>query len=484
MADLLLQLSSSRRARRVVSTLGLPLPLPEQLERAKGPWQERPLHDRTVVVGLGKGAQLSDVLARTLGAAGADPWVVGDESQLGPWKTAGEAWGRPPTVPGEGREEGPLRPWAQLFDASGLATPEDLRGLYDFFHPRLREIGRSGRVLVLGRPPESMDDPLAAATMRALEGFVRSVGREVGRKGATANLVQVEPGAEDRLEPVLRFLASPRAAYVSGQVWHVSKQVRAREVRPADVQTVRPLEGKIAVVTGAARGIGLAIATAAAREGAKVVVVDRPEDDALGAEAARATDGLYVPLDITAPDAGSKLLAAILERHGPQATVDVLVHNAGITRDKTLANMSEALWDQTLDVNLAAVARLTQALEPAMGKDARIVCLSSIAGIAGNVGQTNYSASKAGVIGYVQALAPKLAKKGVAINAVAPGFIETRLTDAIPVATREVARRLSNLSQGGQPGDVAEVVIFLASPGAQALTGQVLRVCGGNYVGA
>jgi 3-oxoacyl-[acyl-carrier protein] reductase len=481
MADFLLQLSSSRRARRVVSTLGLPVPLPEQLERATGPWQERPLHDRTVVVGLGKGAQLSDVLARTLGAAGADPWVVGDESQLGPWKAAGEAWGRPPKGGTEASEGagGPMRPWAQLFDASGLAVPEDLRGLYDFFHPRIREIGRSGRVIVLGRPPESADDPLAAATMRALEGFVRSVGREVGRKGATANLLLVEAGAEDRLEPVLRFFASPRSAYVSGQVIRVSRKVRATEVK-----AVRPLEGKVTVVTGAARGIGLAIAQAAAREGARVVVVDRPEDDALGAEAARATDGLYIPLDITAPDAGSKLLKAILERYGPQATVDVLVHNAGITRDKTLANMSEALWDQTIDVNLSAVARVTQALEPTMGKDARIVCLSSIAGMAGNVGQTNYAASKAGIIGYVQALAAKLAKKGVAVNAVAPGFIETRLTDAIPVATREVARRMSNLAQGGLPADVAEVVIFLASPGAQALTGQVLRVCGGNYVGA
>jgi 3-oxoacyl-[acyl-carrier protein] reductase len=475
MADFLLQLSSSRRARRVVTTLGLPVPLPEQLERATGPWQECPLHDRTVVVGLGQRAQLSDVLARILGAAGADPWVVGDESQLGPWKAAGEAWGRPP----KGGTEGPLRPWAQLFDASGLATPEDLRGLYDFFHPRLREIGRSGRVIVLGRPAESTDDPLAAATMRALEGFVRSVGREVGRKGATANLIVVEPGAEDRLEPVLRFFASPRSAYVSGQVIRVSKKVRATEVG-----TVRPLEGKIAVVTGAARGIGLAIAQAAAREGARVVIVDRPEDDALGAEAARATDGLYVPLDITSPEAGSKLLAAILEKYGPQATIDALVHNAGVTRDKTLANMTEAHWDQTIDVNLAAVARLTSALEAAMGKDARIVCLSSIAGIAGNVGQTNYAASKAGIIGYVQALAAKLAKKGVAVNAVAPGFIETRLTDAIPVATREVARRMSNVSQGGLPADVAEVVIFLASPGAQALSGQVLRVCGGNYVGA
>lgn len=476
MADLLLQLSSSRRARRVVHTLGLPLPLPEVLERATGPWSDRPLHDRTVVVGLGKGSSLSSVLARAFAAAGADPWVIGDEALLGPWRAAGEAFGRPPTV-SEG--EGPLRPWALLFDATGLSRPEELRALYDFFHPRIREISRSGRILVLGRPPQSVDDPLAAATMRALEGFVRSAGREVGRRGATANLISIEPGAEGRIEAVLRFFASPRAAYVSGQVISVSASVRH-----APDTTVRPLQGKIVVVTGAARGIGLSIATVAAREGAKVAVVDRPEDDALGSEAARTVGGFYIPCDVTAPDAGATILAAVRARVGEGAKIDVIVHNAGITRDRTLAKMSDALWDQTIDVNLSSVARITEALDGSLAENARIVCLSSIAGIAGNVGQTNYSASKAGIIGYVQSMAARLAPRGIAINAIAPGFIETRLTDAIPVATREVARRLCNLSQGGLPIDVAEVVIFLASPGACALSGQVVRVCGGNYVGA
>src|SRR5689334_19872197 len=128
--------------------------------------------------------------------------------------------------------------------------------------------------------------------------------------------------------------------------------------------------------------------------------------------------------------------------------------------------MKPELWDQTIDVNLVAVAGLTGALEALMPDGGRVVCLSSIAGIAANVGQTNYSASKAGVIGYVQAVAGRLAAKGVAVNAIAPGFIETRLTDAIPVATREVARRLCNLGQGGLPVDVAEVALFLSSPGA------------------
>jgi 3-oxoacyl-[acyl-carrier protein] reductase len=472
MSDLLLDIASNRRARQVVTTLGLPLPMPERLERATGAWEEQPLRDRVVVVGSAAGSTLGEALASTLSAAGADPWVIGDEATLAPWRAAGEAWGRPPHT----GDTTPDRPWALVYDATGIRGPDDLRGLFDFFQPRIRGIGRSGRLVVIGRPPDSRGDAASAAAMAALDGFVRSAGREIGRRGATANLVSVEPGADDRLEPVLRFLLSPRAAYVSGQPWSIGKRVRRTAVR-----TTRPLEGKVVVVTGAARGIGEAIATVCAREGGRVVVVDRPEDDALGAEVARSIGGVYFACDVTADTAGESLAAFCKERFG---RVDVIVHNAGITRDKMLANMKPELWDTTIGVNLDAPLRLTEALEPLLGRDARIVCLSSIAGIAGNVGQTNYAASKAGVIGLVRALGPRLAKKGIAINAIAPGFIETRLTHAIPVATREVARRLGNLGQGGLPIDVAETALFLSSAGAHGLSGQVIRVCGGSYVGA
>jgi 3-oxoacyl-[acyl-carrier protein] reductase len=147
--------------------------------------------------------------------------------------------------------------------------------------------------------------------------------------------------------------------------------------------------------------------------------------------------------------------------------------------------MSVELWDQVIDVNLAAVIRTTEELVKGPLKDGgRIVCLSSIAGIAGNVGQTNYAASKAGIIGYVRAMSERLADRGITVNAIAPGFIETRLTAAIPVAIREVARRMSALGQGGLPEDVAQAIVFLATPGAQGITGRTLRVCGGSLVGA
>ncbi|RME20623.1 MAG: SDR family oxidoreductase [Deltaproteobacteria bacterium] len=185
-------------------------------------------------------------------------------------------------------------------------------------------------------------------------------------------------------------------------------------------------------------------------------------------------------VDLAAGDAPDRVAGFFADSFGG---VDVVVHNAGVTRDKTLGGMDEARWGLTIDVNLRAVLRLHRALDPLLRTHGRVVCLSSIAGLAGNVGQTNYATSKAGIVGFVEGAAPALGRRGIALNAVAPGFIETRLTAAIPVATREAARRLSNLSQGGLPADVAEAITFLCSPGAAALSGQVLRVCGGSLVG-
>jgi 3-oxoacyl-[acyl-carrier protein] reductase len=148
--------------------------------------------------------------------------------------------------------------------------------------------------------------------------------------------------------------------------------------------------------------------------------------------------------------------------------------------------MKADAWDMAVDINLGAVVRITDRLleDSVLRPGGRIICLSSVSGIAGNRGQTNYSASKAGIVGFVEALASKVAKKGITVNAIAPGFIETRLTSAMPVAIREAARRLSALGQGGKPEDVGQAITFLATPGAVGLTGQTVRVCGGGLVGA
>ena len=163
-----------------------------------------------------------------------------------------------------------------------------------------------------------------------------------------------------------------------------------------------------------------------------------------------------------------------------------MVHNAGITRDKTLANMTPEYWDAVLAVNLNAPQVLTKALIDSgnLHDNARVVLLASISGIAGNRGQTNYAASKAGLIGLAQAWAPQLKERGISINAVAPGFIETQMTAHIPFALREAGRRMSSLGQGGLPQDVAEAVAWLGQPGSGAVSGQALRVCGQSLLGA
>jgi 3-oxoacyl-[acyl-carrier protein] reductase len=246
----------------------------------------------------------------------------------------------------------------------------------------------------------------------------------------------------------------------------------------------RPLAGRVAVVTGAARGIGAAIADTLARDGASIVAVDIPAAGENLAKVANRTAGVALQLDITAADAPERLLGHLRERHGG---VDLMVHNAGITRDKLLANMDAARWDSVLAVNLAAQLRINDALladETALHEAGRIVCVSSQSGIAGNRGQTNYAASKAGIIGMVRAYAPRFAERGATINAVAPGFIETEMTQKMPLGTREAGRRVNSLRQGGLPVDVAETIGWLGQSSSGGVNGQVVRVCGQSILGA
>jgi len=475
MSDFLLQLSENRRARRLIESLGLPIPMPTRLRRATGAWEERPLADRAIAAGGAPGATLLGAVAKTLVRAGAEPHVAGD---AGLFRELGEAWGRPPHLLDTGALPEGTRFAALVFDAGGISDPAGLRALYDFFHPLAGAIEPGGRVVVLGRPPQAQASAAAAAAQAALEGFVRSLAKEIGRKGATANLLVVGAGAESRVEPVLRFLLSDRSAFITAQPLAISAQVPAAGEPPL----VRPLEGKVALVTGAARGIGEATARRLAAEGAHVVCLDRPADDGPLAAIARELHGSTLAIDITDAGAPAAIAAHLRDRHGG---VDVVVHNAGVTRDKTLARMTAELWDQAIDINLAAVARIDDALLAGVLRGGgRIVCLSSVAGIAGNLGQTNYAASKAGLVGYVDKRAAELAARGVTVNAVAPGFIETRLTAAIPAMIREAGRRLSALGQGGLPVDVAETITFLVTPGAAGITGATLRVCGGALIGA
>ncbi|MFE7905831.1 3-oxoacyl-ACP reductase [Streptomyces albogriseolus] len=364
------------------------------------------------------------------------------------------------------------KPAAVVLDATGVRTVEDLDEVHAALHPVVRSVAVSGRIVVLGAPLDTADHHQAAA-QQALEGFTRSLGKEIGG-GRTVNLVRLTDASA--AESTLRFLLSPKSAYVSGQVIAVGDQES-----PAPEDADRPLTGRTALVTGAARGIGEAVAQALARDGAEVVVLDVPQAEDDARRVAERIGGSVLLLDMTAADAGARIAEAL------PGGLDVLVHNAGVTRDRRLVNMPKDRWSSVLDVNLGSVLRTTDALldAGALRRDGRIVATASIAGIAGNAGQTNYGASKAGVTGFVRALAPRaLAAHGVTVNAVAPGFIETKMTAAVPLLIREAGRRMNSLAQGGLPVDVAETTAWLAHPGSGAVNGQVVRVCGQSLLGA
>ena len=364
-----------------------------------------------------------------------------------------------------------------LFDASNISNANELKSMYEFFHAVARRVEKSGRVIVIGRTPDTITDIDTALAQRSLEGFVKSVGKEF-KRGITAQLIYVAEGAEENLDSTLRFFTSARSAYVSGQV------VRVGQGNAVEVDWSQPLGGKTMLVTGASRGIGESIARVLAREGAHVICLDVPQQQADLQKVASEISGSTLMVDITNENAGKEIAEAAQKRGG----LDAIIHNAGVTRDKTLANMDEKKWDMVIDINLASIVKINRYLleNAVLKQDARIVCVSSISGIAGNLGQTNYATSKAGVIGLVNATAKHLQSdaKGMTINAVAPGFIETQMTEAIPFAIREAGRRMNSMSQGGLPVDVAETIAWFVSPASGGLNGNTIRVCGQSLLGA
>jgi 3-oxoacyl-[acyl-carrier protein] reductase len=239
---------------------------------------------------------------------------------------------------------------------------------------------------------------------------------------------------------------------------------------------------RAAIVTGASRGIGEQIARVLHRDGATVLGIDVPQAASELQTVMREIDGDHLVLDITGKDSPQRIAQHVKEKFGG---VDAVVHNAGITRDRRLANMKEDRFASVIAVNLTAPERITRELlgQGLIRENGRIVGVSSIAGIAGNVGQTNYAASKAGVIGLVDSLAGEL-EDGITVNAVAPGFIITQMTAAVPFATREIGQRMNAMAQGGLPVDVAEAIAWYLNPGSTAVSGNVVRVCGQMMLGA
>ncbi len=467
------QFACTAVGQRVLGTLNLPTPLHLQ----RGPFDPRQALGPGVLVGGTRDTATLRRVLTTLQGLQADISLPESNQSLFRSKTepGQQAWlsdfawirlDKPRSDP-----QGQIR--AVVFDATELQDGDELTALYRIFHPVIDSLAPQARLLVLGRQPSSCRAAEAAASQEGLQGFVRSLARELGPRGTTVNLVYLVKPAACELTTTLAYFLGPASAFVSGQ----AITLRANDT----AAPLASLEGKTAIVTGAARGIGASIAASLHHQGVRVIGLDISENQALLEQTLAPLHGTTLLLDVAAADAADRL-QDLLERSGHP--LDIIIHNAGITRDKTLRKMSPSQWTQVLDVNLNAIMKLNRRLldQNLIAPHGRIVCLASIAGVAGNFGQTNYATAKAALSGYVRFLARKL-PSGMTANAVAPGFIETAMTQAMPLATREIARRINSLSQGGLPADIAEAVTFLCHPGSTGITGQTLRVCGQNPLG-
>ena len=359
-----------------------------------------------------------------------------------------------------------------LVDARQVKDESGLKHVFQQLKDGTASLSPGGKVVLLSLDPRKLTDVRVKTFQRAIEGISRSLAKELGGKGSTVNLLRVPADAtKGQLALPLHFFGSARSAFITGQALTVDA-----------TETTGSLKDKVCVVTGGAGGIGSATVKRLEAEGTQVIIADIPPM----AEKAKALESANVKFfagDLTKESDADALLAFIKETYG---RLDVLVNNAGITRDKTLKNMPENYWDQVIAINLTAVINLTEKAlsQGLMPEGGRVINTSSISGIAGNFGQTNYTATKAALITFGETLGAELAPKGITVNAIAPGFIETDMVKTMPFMTRLFAERLTSLAQAGKPTDIAEAVTFLAHPAAQGVTGQVLRVCGGSFLGA
>lgn len=447
MSDKYMDLISTGAGKNIAKRLGLPQPAKLRRYRPGAPLVEGP------VLVTGRPSETGEAAANTL-----LDWQLDVRRHAAPGEKLG----------------------AIVVDYTSVAHPGDLTDTAIAVGGALRDLKPGGRIVVLTRPSTASDAASEAAARQGVDGWLRSLAHEM-RGGSTANGIEIAdgvPGNAPSVSGALRFLLSGRSAFVDGQFIHVTSDAGSL---PGEWE--RPLAGRVAVVTGAARGIGAEVARVLARDGASLVVVDVPAAGESLSTVANRVGGTALQLDITAPDAGERIIEHAVERHG---AIDIVIHNAGITRDRLLANMAEDRFASVVAVNVAAPLAINEALlaSDRFTDAPRIVGLASTSGIAGNRGQTNYATSKAGVMGMVRATAPRLESVGGTANAVAPGFIDTEMTARMPFATREVARRLNSLQQAGLPLDVAETIAFLSSPQAGGIRGDVIRVCGQNLVGA
>lgn len=475
------------RVRKVLQHMPLPVQLPLPLERISGkPGSDELEGTRALVTRLADARDFAVVEALRQGGSAV---VCGDAAPNPTLLAAAEAEGVRQQAWAADlltvlRESGAREDRRPVLLVHRVTTPPDGADLViNRETDRLYQVGQAAAqlphhsrlILLLGDELETTFTGRLVAAEAA--GMARSAHKEFGRSGTTVHVLRLGDVDPEGLGDAVAFFASPRAAFLTGLDVQLGKSVS-----PADA---RGLDGKLALVTGAARGIGASIARRLAAEGAYVFVNDIPQAEEAANQtvaALRAAGGQaeFVAADCASP-AGA---AAIAKAIGQKGKIDAVVHNAGITRDRTLKKLSLDHWRLVLQVNLGAMARVQDALDPLVHTGTSLVMMSSVMGIAGNFGQANYSASKAGVIALAKEWAAAGRAKGLRANAVAPGFILTEMTAHLPLMNREMAKQLTAMLQPGLPEDVAELAAFLASPRSRAVTGQVLRCDGGMAFGA
>lgn len=369
-------------------------------------------------------------------------------------------------------------PWSELgaepkiLDCRQVKDSSSLKQIAFQLKTELQSLGTNEAIILVGSLPQEGDPASKRIHQHALTGMMKSVAKEIGHKGQRINLLRLPADVDLNTQSVpFRFFGSGRSSFITGQTLDITNETSSGS--PA---------GKVCLVTGGSRGIGAACVSRLLKEECKVIIVDMPSSKNTASDLIEAGAEFY-GCDVTDLSSMSSTLASILGIHGK---VDMLVNNAGITRDKTLKRMPEEYWDQLIAVNLQAVLNITDHLLAVQGMEdnGRIINMSSISGIGGNFGQTNYTAAKAAVIEMAASYADHVSEKSITINAIAPGFILTDMVKSMPMMTKIAAERLTCLAQAGTPEDIAEAVTFLAHPGAQGINGQVLRVCGGSFLGA
>ena len=358
-----------------------------------------------------------------------------------------------------------------LIDLRSVSDPPSLSEAKTLIKHKLDKLQKGGKLLLVGAQLSGLL-PEKAIYQKGLTGITKSLAKEIGHKGQTVNLIRVSESVDlSSLPLVISFFTSDRSSFITGQ-----------ELLSVHSGNNGSLGNATCIVTGGAGGIGLATTKRLAAEGAKVIIVDIPvmKDRAQHLLSDKVT---FIGADLTNPKDIETLRDKVKTDFG---SVDVLINNAGITRDRTLKKMSDEFWDKVIDVNLMAVLNLSDSLldQGLISEGGTIINTSSISGIAGNFGQTNYTATKAGVIEMARVYAKKLESKNITVNAIAPGYIQTDMVKTMPAMTRFMAERLTCLLQAGTTDDIAEGMAFLAHPESRGINGQVLRICGGSFLGA